>query len=933
MDNASLILPLLLPAIILFPFIGAISVGLFGRRDSRNKVTRVAIGAVAASFVLSCIAFVSLWLQRAGAAAGESVSISCDVYEWFSVYWSTASGESYAVPVRVRFVMDELSGVMTLFVTGIGLLIHIYSAGYMSEEPSYARFFAYLNLFMGSMLVLVLGSSLPVMFVGWEGVGLCSYLLIGFWWRNPTYAAAGRKAFVVNRIGDLGVIAGTLLLFGSVHSFEFASINEASATLAQSTISLGTLGTFSVATLACLCLFLGCTGKSAQLPLFVWLPDAMAGPTPVSALIHAATMVTAGVYLMCRLSPLFAVSPIALAVIASVGAITALVAASIALVQNQLKKVLAYSTVSQLGFMVAAVGVGAFGAGFFHVFTHAFFKACLFLGAGSVMHAVHAHGDADLRELGGLRAHLPITHATFLVSCLAIAGIPPFAGFFSKDEILLGAAHAQGLFPFAPWLATAVYATLTATAALTAFYMFRLYFMTFTGARRGGVSREHESGPLNGHASDDHASAHHDAGHGHEPHESPPSMTLPLVILAVGAAVAGWLGLPHALHLHNWWGEWLSPVLAHAADSASGHEGGGALEVMMMGTAAAVAGVAGAFAVYHVGGGKLGARLASAMPRVYRFLLDKWRLDELYRVLVVRPLEVLAELCSVVDKIVVDGILTSVTAATARATGFLLSRLQTGRTYTYATAVATGAAVVVWWFAYPHACMQAKAEGNQVTFELGQGRGYTYQWDLNADGSIEIPWDASIHTVRNTYAPESIVRSAKGVVLVVTPVGGSPSDAKRLRLWPGSAKVLDDSWLGSGWSASSASADAVPPAVRYDREGRFWFRANDAEVAAEIRGRSEVDIALGSAIVVGDRELRIIPLVAATGYVRNEFGSVRKTTKYVELDTLSAKKTPSPSGAPEISGGAGQARGAFHAMRVGRAAGAPVTGAQPKEKE
>jgi len=398
--------------IVLLPLAGAFINGVLGRKASRAAVHTVAVASVAISFLLGLLGFVALLYQRA--AGVEDPSIVCNFYQWFSI-----SAGNTEVPIFVRFVMDPLSAVMTLVVTGVGLLIHIYACGYMSEDPDYSRFFCYMNLFMGSMLVLVLGSSIPVMFIGWEGVGLCSYLLIGFWFENRDYAAAGRKAFVTNRIGDFGVLIGMFLLVQATGSFEFAAINQKASSLADlPAFGSQALG-LSVATAAALFLFLGCTGKSAQIPLFVWLPDAMAGPTPVSALIHAATMVTSGVYLICRLSPVYAVAPAAMAVVAVIGALTALLAATIALVQNNMKRILAYSTVSQLGFMFAAVGSGAFAAGIFHVYTHAFFKACLFLGAGSVMHAVGAHGDADIRQLGGLKKYQPRTRWTFLVSCAA----------------------------------------------------------------------------------------------------------------------------------------------------------------------------------------------------------------------------------------------------------------------------------------------------------------------------------------------------------------------------------------------------------------------------------------------------------------------------------------------------------------------------------
>src|SRR5690606_17019201 len=414
---------------------------------------------------------------------------------------------------------------------------------------------------------------------GWEGVGLCSYLLIGFWYTNPDYAAAGRKAFVVNRIGDFGVLMGTFLILSALagrtsDAFEFAAINQHASVLATTPLTLGQESfDVSIATVGVLFLFLGCAGKSAQIPLYVWLPDAMAGPTPVSALIHAATMVTAGVYLMVRLSPLVVQSPFAMTVIATVGALTALLAASIALVQNQMKKVLAYSTVSQLGFMFAAVGMGAFAGGIFHVFTHAFFKACLFLGAGSVMHAVHAHGDADIRYLGGLKKWLPKTHITFALSTAAIAGLPLLSGFFSKDEVLLGAATWGAVSPYAPWLGWVVFGVLVLAATMTAFYMFRLYFRTFHGEFKGG----HPPEEADGHGQDaEHAEDAHDSPH-HAPHESPASMTVPLYVLAAGAVLAGYLGLPHAWHVApNLWSEWLTPqyeafVQAIDANEAQDH--------------------------------------------------------------------------------------------------------------------------------------------------------------------------------------------------------------------------------------------------------------------------------------------------------------------------------------------------------------------------
>ena len=388
--------------IVVLPILGAIVNGLWLKPEDKKTVSFLAPGLVGLAFLMACCNFGLLVMQKSNGVVDPRLSFT--LYEWFSL-----SNGGTNVPINVTLTMDSLSGLMTLVVTGIGTLIHIYSLGYMSEEKSYNRFFAYLNLFTASMLILVLASNIPLMFVGWEGVGLCSYLLIGFWYENPDYAKAGRKAFVANRVGDLGVLIGMFTLFAAVGSFEFETINQAATVTPQAfqrTFAAPGV-TATIATIAGVFLFLGVTGKSAQVPLYVWLPDAMAGPTPVSALIHAATMVTAGVYLMCRLSPVFLLSETAMTLIAVVGTITAFLAATIAVVQREMKKILAYSTVSQLGFMVAACGVGAFSAGFFHVFTHAFFKACLFLGAGSVMHAVHAHGDADIFKLGGMKKPPP----------------------------------------------------------------------------------------------------------------------------------------------------------------------------------------------------------------------------------------------------------------------------------------------------------------------------------------------------------------------------------------------------------------------------------------------------------------------------------------------------------------------------------------------
>ncbi len=711
--------------IIVLPLAGAIINGLFGRRLSKGVIGAVGVGTVAVSFALALWCFVKLLGLR---GAHENPVLLYHFYEWFSL---TLPGDN-VVPINVRFMMDALSSVMTLVVTGVGGLIHLYSIGYMGEDKGYARFFSYLNLFTASMLILVLASSVPLMFVGWEGVGLCSYLLIGFWFENRSYAAAGRKAFVMNRIGDFGVLIAMFIMVMIAGSFEFTDINAAAEAGGFAPLFVFTpVGAMSVATVTCLFLFLGCTGKSAQIPLFVWLPDAMAGPTPVSALIHAATMVTAGVYLCCRLSPLFMQSETALAVIAVTGTATALVAASIAVVQNEMKKILAYSTVSQLGFMFAAVGVGFFAAGFFHVFTHAFFKACLFLGAGSVMHAVHAHGDADIRKLGGLRAIMPITALSFLVSCLAIAGVPPFSGFFSKDEILLGAAlqalgHGSTLATYVGWF-TLIGLTLAAT--MTAFYMFRLYFLTFTGTYRSAED------------SDEHA-------YGAHPHESPASMAFPLFALGVGAAIAGFAGLPHILpflgtHLPNWWAGWMDASVA----STGSHEDMKAINLAaVLGLSAMGVGIAAAWALYR---NKESDSLAAKMWRpLHSFLFDKWRVDELYAVTIVNPIKKIALVCGWVDQTFVDGLLARLTSFNVKTLGRLFSRMQVGVVQVYGMMIVVGLAGVVWWFAYPHPQVRANVQGGNIYLSVSPGHGYQYRWDGDSDGEYEQGWSNSSSFVK-----------------------------------------------------------------------------------------------------------------------------------------------------------------------------------------
>ncbi|MBO6937046.1 MAG: NADH-quinone oxidoreductase subunit L [Deltaproteobacteria bacterium] len=725
-----------LPWIIGLPLAGAIMNGLAGRFANRRLVAFVAVGSVLGSFGIACNAFYDLMVMKAD---GTGEVISTTLWEWFSIHIPGLTGFR-EIPVNISLVFDSLSGLMVLVITGIGSLIHIYSLGYMSEEKSYARFFTYLNLFTASMLILVLGSSFPVLFVGWEGVGLCSYLLIGFWYENTAYAEAGKKAFIANRIGDFGVIIGMFILVGAAGSFEFSAINAAAPGMATP-LNFGGLAIGSIATVGGLFLFLGCTGKSAQIPLFVWLPDAMAGPTPVSALIHAATMVTAGVYLCCRLSPVFMQSAVLLSTIAIIGACTAFLAATVAVVQNEMKKILAYSTVSQLGFMFAAVGVGAMTAGFFHVFTHAFFKACLFLGAGSVMHAVHAHGDADIRKLGGLKKWMPITRWTFLLACLAIAGVPPFSGFFSKDEILLGAAEVamhETMIPSAVgWF---VFVVLFLAATMTAFYMFRLYFLTFTGdyrsAKKKAAASDEEDEEDEEHDEEEAHDEHDDHGYSPHPHESEWPMALPLVVLGAGSVVVGFLGLPHLLGEEwVWWGHWLEPSITNLQMAGEDHIP--AYVAMAAGTIAMLIGVVGAAVAYR---DKNEDKTTGKIPKPIReFFFDKWRVDELYEATILRGSRALGVLAGWLDKTFVDTMLTGATAKGVQLLGWASTRIQVGRVHAYGLAIAIGLGVMSWYVLYPHAEVAFEVDDQNATYVATRGLGYEYRWDVDSDGTYDVP--------------------------------------------------------------------------------------------------------------------------------------------------------------------------------------------------
>ena len=677
----------MLALIPLFPFIGFLVNATMGRRLSKGLSGAVACAAMIASFAVA----VRGVLQIAGMPADGRV-IEQVVYTWI------ASGD---LSLDMTFRLDPLGAVMILVITGIGSLIHVYSTAYMHDEidSEFARYFSYLNLFAAFMLVLVLGANFVVMFVGWEGVGLCSYLLIGFWFKKPSASDAGKKAFVVNRIGDYAFVLGMLFLFTQFGTLDFARLASIASAMP---VEEGVFGVISIATLL---LFIGATGKSAQIPLYTWLPDAMEGPTPVSALIHAATMVTAGVYMIGRNAVLFSHAPETLFIVAVIGAATALMAGTIGLVQNDIKRVLAYSTVSQLGLMFLAMGVGAFGAGIFHLYTHAFFKALLFLGSGAVIHALH--GEQDIRNMGGLKKFLPITYWTFLIGSLAIAGVPFLSGFFSKDEILYETFH-EGHTML--WLVGAI------TSFLTATYMFRLVFLTFHGERRHDAPAD--AAPS--HAP--HVAHSHDA-HSHTApshlHDAPPAMALALIVLAIGSILAGYIGVPHALGGHNLLAAWLAP--SFQASAAAPEVGGGAelfpeaeaaeeagaiseeeaaLELTLMGVSSAIA----------IGGILLAAfiwlkrrSIADAMARrfsgLHRLLLNKYYVDEIYDAAVVNPIHVASReaLWRGFDVRVVDGAVNG-TAAIVSAGSSLLRRLQTGSVRTYASSMFVGVIVILGYY-------------------------------------------------------------------------------------------------------------------------------------------------------------------------------------------------------------------------------------------
>ena len=783
----------LLGLIIALPLLGAIVNGIWGRRLGKQAVTTMALTVMGLAFATALVTVLHLREVAHAAGHGERVRLAWTAWEWFH----TTGGRSGAnIPVDLRFSVDQLSGIMMLVITGIGFLIHLYSTAYMAEDASYARFFAYLNLVITAMLVLVLGDNLVVLFIGWEGVGLCSYLLIGFWFGKVENAAAGRKAFIANRIGDFGLIIGMFLIAQYTGALDWDGIaRNAQQLLAPSAgarVHLWPVGggvyqgiwsflqpvhplTISGATAVSLALFLGCTGKSAQLPLYVWLPDAMAGPTPVSALIHAATMVTAGVYLICRLNFVFILSPFTMTVIAVVGALTALFAATIALVQNDVKKVLAYSTVSQLGFMFLGVGVGAFAAGFFHVFTHAFFKACLFLGAGSVIHAMHAnvHDDVasqDMRNMGGLRKFMPITFATFAVSTLAIIGTPFTSGFFSKDEILFKAFTSHAVHPFQEkfaqrglgvwqqptWLGPALYVVGVIAATMTAFYMCRALFLTFFGEFKGWTV-----GDAPAHAPHGHDDAHHDehahAGPAPAPRESPWQMTLPLVVLAVGALFGGWLNAA-PFHFEPL-GEWLEPIFEHSVKAGVEAVGGEEHAHHLMwplaagGVAAFAIGSAIAYWMYIAQNGAPAKKLAESNKGLHQLLLDKWRVDEFYSATVIGVTEATAETCAAVDQGIVDGLFAKATSSSVAAAGFMLRALHTGIFHAYGAAMVLGLGGIGWFFIAPHADVSVNEKSGAWTVQAAPGMGYAYRWDADGDGKFDSERFSELRALTVTVEP------------------------------------------------------------------------------------------------------------------------------------------------------------------------------------
>lgn len=634
MENSANQFATLLTLVPLLPLAGFLLNGLGFRKISKSIAATIGISSVVAAFAISLTVFLHHFLGNPKAGG-----IYIPIFDWISVL---------GLNIGFNFYIDQLSILMLLLVTGVGSLIHIYSAGYMHHDEGFGKFFAYLNLFVFSMLLLVMGSNYVIMFIGWEGVGLCSFLLIGFWNKNRNYNAAAQKAFVMNRIGDLGFLLGIFLLIRQFGTTEFLTIFSTAPT------NLSVDGPMIIA--ITLLLFVGAMGKSAQIPLYTWLPDAMAGPTPVSALIHAATMVTAGIYMVVRSNVLFAMAPTTLHFIGWVGLSTALIAACIGLLQNDIKKVLAYSTVSQLGYMFMALGVGAFTSGMFHVFTHAFFKALLFLGAGSVIHAMS--DEQDIRKMGGLAPHLKVTYLTFLIGTIAIAGIPPFAGFFSKDEILAHVYQHDKM----------MWGLALVGSLMTAFYMFRLLILTFYGSFRGTEAQKHHL------------------------HESPSSMTIPLVFLAVLSVGGGLLGLPAVFAPTHWLDSFLAPIYVFANGiSPEAHHLSHSEEYMLMGISVAVA-LTGIIMAWFIYGSKKSIPAADDAPK--SFLSDiignKFYVDEAYEVLFVKPVLALGDIAFHIFEFLVIDTVVNLTGLSVKGLGYLGARVQRGTISTYVFGMVLG---------------------------------------------------------------------------------------------------------------------------------------------------------------------------------------------------------------------------------------------------
>ena len=629
-----------------FPLIGVILNGLLGKKFGDKFVSWVGTSVIGLSFLTSCIFLLNLI-----SASPVENSYVQKLFVWI------AAGN---LVVEAGLILDHLSAVMIMVVTGVGFVIHVYSVGYMHKDPGYARYFAYLNLFIFSMLILVMADSFLLMFVGWEGVGLCSYLLIGFWYEDKKNADAGKKAFIVNRIGDFGFLIGLFFIF-----IEFASLEFESVFSMASSRSIGDPAIVAITLL----LFMGAVGKSAQIPLYVWLPDAMQGPTPVSSLIHAATMVTAGVYMIVRCHILYLLAPFTMNIVAVVGVVTAVYSASIGTVQNDIKRVLAYSTISQIGYMFLAVGVGAFTAGMFHLMTHAFFKGLLFLGAGSVIHSLS--GEMDMRFMGGLKKYLPITFWTFLIAVLAITGIPGFSGFFSKDEILWNAFSSTRGDPIL-WVIGVF------TAGLTAFYMFRLFYLTFLGESRFQAEKEPHI------------------------HESPKIMTIPLVVLGFFSLFGGYIGVSHSLGGANHFEKFMEPVFEHSkVVFNSGTENSLGLEYLLMIISIFVV-LIGLIIVHQIYLKRpdIASRLVKRFSRTYRVLLNKYYIDEIYHTFIVNPFIKISDIFwKIFDVKIVDGAVNG-TANVIQSAGDRLRKIQTGYIQEYAFSLILGAVIIIGYFIF-----------------------------------------------------------------------------------------------------------------------------------------------------------------------------------------------------------------------------------------